>query len=58
MCELFSLLAGDVSVFEVDFVGEEGDDDSIPSLVLHIIDPLLHAVKGIPVGDVVYDNCH
>lgn len=58
MGELFSLFVGDVSVFEVNLVGEEGDDHSVASLVLDVVDPLLHAVEGVPVGDVVHDNCH
>lgn len=58
MCQLFSLFVSDISFFEVDLVGKKGNNDPIPSLVLHIIDPLLHAVEGVSVGNIVYDNCH
>ncbi len=58
MCQLLSLFARDIPVLEIDLVGKQRDDYSISSLVLHIIDPLLNAVEGIPVGHIVNDNCH
>jgi hypothetical protein len=58
MGQLFSLFVRDIPLFEVDLVGEEGNDHSVPSLILHIVNPLLDAVEGVPVRHVVYDNCH
>jgi hypothetical protein len=53
-----SLCFRDVPVLKVDFVGEEGYDDSFSPLVFDIVDPFLDAFEGIAVGDVVDYNCY
>ncbi len=54
--EFLALLLGNVSLFQIDLIGQKCDDDSVPSLVLHVVHPLLHALEGIAIGDVVDDN--
>jgi hypothetical protein len=54
--ELPPLHLGDIPVFDVNFVGQEGDDDSFTPLVLDVIYPLLYAFKGTAVGDIVDDD--
>jgi hypothetical protein len=55
--EFLALCVGDVPVLEVDFVGEEGDDDALAALVLDVVDPLLNALEGVAIGDVVDYDC-
>lgn len=53
-----ALLLGDVSIGEVNLVGKEGDNNAVTALVLDIVHPLLYALEGVAVGDIIDDNGH
>ncbi len=54
--ELPALLLRNVSLFEIDLIGQKCNDNSVATLVLHVVDPFLHAFEGVAIGDVVDDN--
>jgi hypothetical protein len=56
VCQFLPLSQGDIPLFQIDLISQHSDNHSIAPLVLNIIDPLLNALEGLPVGDVVYDD--
>lgn len=54
--QFFALGFADFPFLQVDFVGEECDDDPIASLIFDVIHPFLDAFEGSGVGNVVDDD--
>lgn len=54
--QVFSLRLRDISILKVHLIPEQRNDNPIASLILDIIDPLLHALEGSPIGDIINDN--
>jgi hypothetical protein len=54
--KLLALLLRNVSLFEIDLIGQKCNDNSVASLVLHVINPFLDAFEGVAISDVVDDN--
>ena len=55
---LEAFLLADVSILQVNFVGKEGDDDSLSPLVLDVVDPFLYTFERVSVGDIVDNDCN
>ncbi len=55
-CQFFALGFSNVPILEVDFVGQEGNDDPVSPLVLDVVYPLLDALEGGAIGDIIDDD--
>ena len=56
--QVLALRLGDIAILEVHLIPEQGNDDPVASLVLDVIDPLLDALEGGPIGDIIDHNSH
>ena len=56
-CKLSALFFCHVTFFDIDLIGQKGNNDSFSPLILYIIDPFLNTREGCAVRDIVDNDC-